>query len=142
MVRRQAKWARSMRGEDAAGNRTLDRRVQLSDARAANSLDVLEPASTEEISAGLHHLLRHSQEERKLQEEIHAPVSLDADTRHALMKVVSERGGRLQVDALPAFVRKGASAQKTPVRSTGRKQMAQWLESEEGQAWKLQRDEL
>lgn len=142
-VQRQAQHKRAERGSEKKGNPTLDRRVELSDLKASSyRLGPLERLQDEETAVGLQHLLKHAAEERARSEAVHRPVCLDAQTRSALMKVVTQRRGRLQVDALPAFVRKGRNAAKTPLRSTGRKQMAEWLESEEGRQWRAQRDEL
>ncbi|CAE7699585.1 unnamed protein product, partial [Symbiodinium sp. CCMP2592] len=142
-IQRQAQHKRFERGSEVTGNPTLDRRVELSDLKASSYyLGPLERLQDEETAVGLEHLLKHAAEERARSEAVHRPVCLDAQTRSALMKVVTQRRGRLQVDTLPAFVRKGRNAAKTPLRSTGRKQMAEWLESEEGRQWRAQRDEL
>lgn len=142
-VQKNAQRLRRRRGDGVRGNPTLDHRVELSELKASSwHLGPVERLQDEATVAGLQHLLKNAAEEHAQSQQIHAPVCLDAQTRSALMKVVSQRHGRLQVDSLPSFVRKGRNATKTPLRSTGRQQMAEWLESEEGRQWRTQRDEL
>ena len=82
----------------------------------------------------------------KVHKEQHAPTQLaklDPQSQGDLQKVLWGTGGRQDIKALPAFVKKGPKSSTKPVPvSTSRQQMAEWMQSAEGQAFKKQRDEL
>ena len=133
------------------GSRLL---IQDSDNRAADQPGFDD--DEEDIDAGsgsgsrsasrLQETLANFQLAFKVHKEQHAPTQLaklDPQSQSELQKVLWGAGGRQDIKALPAFVKKGpkATTKAVPV-STSRQQMAEWMQSAEGQAFKKQRDEL
>ena len=56
--------------------------------------------------------------------------------------LVDRKTGKLQIQELQPFIKSGRAAKKQCPRSTMRQQLAEWLESEEGQSWQAAKDAL